>query len=381
MDENESFMRKKYGLTRMPFKIRVATDLELQSWINREEELEKWKKILNDALKTPTSNFLVFIIGDYGMGKTLSLLKIERELAKKDEKFYPIYLNLISEQKPKNPGLDFIFRIIRNIDFDKIKVTEENIDFIEDVFPDVGKVFRKVFFSKNEDEKRIAVPFVRGEITATQRQLKLLEVVRKIDNVDLAKEYLIGILYFLKISGFSTLVVAVDEFEYLFSLVSKSDQSIYLALLRGLYDLPIQVPDKLKNRTANMVLFIGISESGMQRLTELENIEKSTGGPINPLMRRITDKVLLNPLKKDYVRKLIEKRLSLNRVKGMYEKEPLIPFTEDYVDYIYKITGGRPSDIIVRCDHVLDVGLERRISKLTAEFAKEVFKERGFSYE
>jgi hypothetical protein len=237
------------------------------------------------------------------------------------------------------------------------------------------------FFSKNEDEKRIAVPFVRGEITATQRQLKLLEVVRKIDNVDLAKEYLIGILYFLKISGFSTLVVAVDEFEYLFSLVSKSDQSIYLALLRGLYDLPIQVPDKLKNRTANMVLFIGISESGMQRLTELENIEKSTGGPINPLMRRITDKVLLNPLKKDYVRKLIEKRLSLNRVKGMYEKEPLIPFTEDYVDYIYKITGGRPSDIIVRCDHVLDVGLERRISKLTAEFAKEVFKERGFSYE
>jgi hypothetical protein len=29
----------------------------------------------------------------------------------------------------------------------------------------------------------------------------------------------------------------------------------------------------------------------------------------------------------------------------------------------------------------LDMGLERRISKLTAEFAKEVFKERGFSYE
>jgi len=381
MNKNESFMRKEYGLVQMPFKTTIATDLELQSWVNREDELKKWKKILDDALKTPTSNFLVFIIGDYGMGKTLSLLKIERELAKKDEKFYPIYLNLISEQKPKNPGLDFIFRIIRKIDFDKIRVTEKNIDFIEDVLPDVGNAFRKVFFPKNEDEKRIALAFVRGDIKVTQGYLKLLEVMRKIDEVDFAKEYLIGILYFLKVSGFFTLVVAVDEFEYLFSLVSKSNQSIYLALLRSLYDLPIQVPDKLKSKTANMVFFIGISEDGMQRLTDLENVEKSTGGPINPLMRRVTDKVRLNPLKKDYVRKLIEKRLSLNRVKGVYEKEPLIPFTEDYVDYIYKITGGRPSDIIVRCDHVLDAGLEQRVSKLTAEFAKEVFKEQGFTYE
>jgi hypothetical protein len=30
------------------------------------------EKDIDDALKTPTSNFLVFIIGDYGMGKTLS---------------------------------------------------------------------------------------------------------------------------------------------------------------------------------------------------------------------------------------------------------------------------------------------------------------------
>lgn len=379
MNKDESFMIKKYGLTGMPFKTRIATNLELQSWVNREEELKRWKNVLDDALKTPTSNFLVFIIGDYGMGKTLSLLKIRHELAEKEKKFYPIYLSFLSEQRPKNPGLDFIFRIIREIDFNEIRATKKDVDVIEEVYPDVGRVFRKIFFSRDKNERDIAMAFIKGEIKPTQSQLKLLEVVRKIDDVDIAKDYLIAILYFLKVSGFSTLIIIIDEFEYLFSLVPKPSQSIYLALLRRLYDLPIQIPKELESNTVNMVLFIGISESGMRYLTELESAE-STGGPINPLMRRVTDKVPLGPLRKDHTRELIEKRLRLNRVKGMYEKEPLIPFTEEYVDYIYKITGGRPGDIIVRCDHVLDVGLERRISRLTAEFAKEVFKERGLSY-
>lgn len=371
-------MKEEYGLTGVPFKARIAIDLELKSWVNREKELEKWNKVLDDALKTPTSNFLVFIIGDYGMGKTLSLLKITKELVSKEA--YPIYLNLLSEQRPKNPGLDFIFRIIRKIDFDKIKVKKKDVKFVGEVFPDVGNAFEKIFFPENDYEKRLAIAFVKGELKPTQTQLKTMKVLRKIDDVDIAKEYLMGILYLLKALGFSTLVVAADEFEYLFSLVSKPSQSIYLALFRGLYDLPVEFPDKLKGKTANMAFFIGISEDGMRRLTELEDVEKSTGGPIRPLMRRVADKVRLSALSKKYVREVIERRLRLNRVKGKYEKEPLIPFTEDFVDYINKITRGRPSDVIERCDHTLDVGLDRRVPRLTAEFAKEVFKERGFTY-
>lgn len=370
-------MKEEYGLTEIPFKVRIATELELKAWVNREKEVEKWNKTLKDAIKTPTSNFLVFIVGDYGMGKTLSLLKIVNETTRE---FYPIYLNLLSEQKPKKPGLDFIFRIIRGIDLDKIKATKKDTRFIEEIFPDVGNAFEKIFFPTNDYEKRLATAFVRGEVVASQTQLKTMEVVRKIDDVDIAKEYLVGILYFLKTLNFSTLVVTVDEFEYLFSLVTKSSQSIYLALLRGLFDLSIQIPEKLRGKIVNMALFIVISEDGMRRLTELEDVERSTGGPIRPLMRRVADKVRLAPLSKKYVRKLIERRLSLNRVKGKYEKEPLIPFTEDFVNYINKLTGGKPSEIIERCDHTLDLGLERKVPRLTAKFAKEVFKERGFTY-
>ena len=66
LPKDESFMRREYGLKGMPFKIRIATDLQLQAWVDREKELKRWSKILGDASKEAASNFLVFIIGDYG---------------------------------------------------------------------------------------------------------------------------------------------------------------------------------------------------------------------------------------------------------------------------------------------------------------------------
>jgi hypothetical protein len=76
---------------------------------------------------------------------------------------------------------------------------------------------------------------------------------------------------------------------------------------------------------------------------------------------------------------LIEKRLSFNRVAGKYENAPLIPYTKDFVNYVFKLTTGIPWFIFERCDHVLDSGLEKGVLRLNAKFAIEVFKERGYS--
>jgi hypothetical protein len=380
MTQKKSFIEEEYGLTGMPFRTKIATHLELQAWVNREEEMKRWTKVLDDSVRTPNTNFLVFIIGDYGMGKTLSLLKIVEE-AKSNRMVYPTYLNLLSEQKPKNPGLDFLQRIFRAINFKVIKARKEDIRYLQKVFPEPAIIFETILFDSDATTKQLCLAFLKGEIKPTQTQLRTMKVLRKIDDAEIAKEYLIGILYLLNASKFSTLVLAIDEFEYLFSLVPKPSQSIYLALFRGLMDLHVQIPEELRGKVANMALFIGLSEDGLRRLDELEKVETSTGGPIKPLMRRVTDRVRLNPLNKKDSQALIEKRLRLNRIKERYEKDPLIPFTQDFVDYIFKLTGGRLADIIVRCDYVLDAGLERKVPRLNAEFAREVFKEKGFVYE
>jgi len=385
----DSFLVAEYGLKGyMSFKSRSATEDDLKAWINRDEELKKWKKVLEDSRKTPNSNFLVFIIGDYGMGKTLSLLKIKEEA--KERGMYPVYLNFKSEEKTTKPGLDFLQRIFKWMNFKDIKADSNEIDTLIEVYPDVGNVFQKIVKRQRQTElfgntgisriEKLVIPFLGGDIIPSPSQLKDLGAIRKINNVDIAKEYLIGLLYLLKVSGFSTLVIAADEFEYLFSIVRRSQQSIYLAVLRELFDLQVNIPEQLRGMTANLVFFIAISRDGWMHLEDLEKKERSMGGPIIPLKRRVTEMTSLEGLSKKDSRELIEIRLSVDRIKGKYEDKPLIPYTEDFVDYIFEHTGGAPADIIMRCDHVLDMGLEQRIPRLTAEFAKEVFKERGLSY-
>lgn len=373
------FMEEKYGLTGNPFLDDVARTIWLKTWVDREEQLEEWKRVISNAVST-NKNYLVFIIGDYGRGKTLSLLKIVEE-SKKYKSIMPVYLNFKGEERTK-PGLDFIFRIFKNIDFKNLGKGIDKEDIINAInnlpnsFDEVQTILRKIYFG--EQDSKLALYFIRGELKPSQYQLKQLGVLRKIESVDIAKEYLAGFLAFIKNLGFSTLLLAIDEFEYLFSLVPRSQHSIYLALLRGLYDFPLGISKHISiSDIANLVFFIAISESGWNNLRAMEKREASIGGPIEALFDRTDAKTVLGRLEKHHARELIERRLRFNRIKGRYEDHPLIPFTEDFVDFVYDVTNGEPRAIIVVCGQVLDAGLEKGITILDKNFAKKALEERG----
>jgi hypothetical protein len=369
-------MEKKYGLKESPFKQKSSLWEEVPTWVDREKEMKAWNKILDDSVATPSANFIVLIVGDYGMGKSLSLFKINNE-ARERKRHFPIYLSLLGEQKPSKPGLDVMYRIFREVDFSKLKINKKELMYVNEIDSEVYKILRHILFGDKE-LKKLALSYIRGEISVTQSQLKALGVMRKMNDIDLAIDYLIGILFLIKQSGFSTFLITIDEFEYLFSLVPKSSQPIYLALLRRLYDLRTRIPQKLRDTTSNIALFLAISADGERRLKEMQDTEKTTGGPISPLRRRIAFNVItLTSLTQKASIELIEKRLSLNRTTGEFSENPLIPFTKEFAVFIHDISDGRPETIIDRCDNVLDVGLERRIPLLTKEFAIEVLQERG----
>ena len=393
---SDKFLKEKYGLKETvieDFSRDKAEEKDLKFWTDREEEFNDWKAILEKSVKI-NKNFIVFIIGSYGRGKTLSLLKIKDEAEKNfKESIFPVYLSFKGEEKSK-PGLDFIFRIFKSIDFDKLVKNREtdkiieSIDKIPEKFDESKKLLRNIYRYKKQktlleptvlkDEKsKRALYFLRGEIKPTASQLRDLGIMRKIESIDIAKEHLAAILCFMKNLGYKSLLLAIDEFEYLFSLVSKSQYSIYLALLRGLYDFPVGLeisPDNL----ANMVFFVGISEDGWNKLQEIEKKEISEGGPTRPLMRRADLKTILSDFDEKNTEELIKKVLRYNRVTKKFERDPLIPFTKDFVNYIYELTNGLPSAIKVRCAQVLDAGLSERVPLLTKEYAQKVLKERGF---
>ncbi|MCK4321657.1 hypothetical protein KAX08_03970, partial [candidate division WOR-3 bacterium] len=381
----------------------VSRKEQLKWWVNRDNELEEWRKIISQS-ENIDKNYISFIIASYGRGKTLSLLKIIDE-ANKHKKIYPIYLNFKSEEKSK-PGIDFIFRIFRNIDFKNVvegkndDEVREAITAIPAYFEEPKQVLRKIYFGKpftglekhlfkdsekgirgkRSDTSRLAQFFLQGERTPTTRELGDLGVIRKIENVDIAKEYLAATLCFLRNLNFKSFLFAVDEFEYLFGgLVSRSHHSIYIALLRSLYDFPIGIRVE-SSKIVNMVFFIAVSEDGWSRLIEMEKKERSTGGPIVPLLERVDSRTILGVFDTNWTRELIIKRLKYNRMEGKFANKPLIPFTQDFVDLIFKKTGGEQRDIIAMCGAVLDSGLAKRVSVLDKEFAEKAIVEEERRY-
>ncbi|MEX0596214.1 MAG: BREX system ATP-binding domain-containing protein, partial [Candidatus Paceibacterota bacterium] len=300
MTNEDKFIKERYGLKNQnealnTFKIRAAREKQLEWWIDREQELKIWRNIIKESVSL-NKNFIVLIIGSYGRGKTLALYKVVDE-AEKHKEIYPVFLNFKGEEKSK-PGLDFIFRIFKNINFSELiknrtdKDLRNAIGSIPQDFEEAKNILERIVFDepsnsspnlfprKTKSQKtkvrseinKLALFFLRGEIRPNASQLKQLGVIRKIENTDIAKEYLSAILYFVKNLGYKALLLAIDEFEYLFSLVSKSQQSIYVALLRSLYDFPpgrsVETED-----IANMVYFIAISEDGWNSLKEMERKE------------------------------------------------------------------------------------------------------------
>lgn len=366
----DKFMSKKYQLERNPFLDYAAQKEHLKFWVNREEDVNKWKKVLSDALQG-RANFIAFIIGDYGMGKSLSLFKIVEECEEYNG-FFPVLMSFRGEEKPRKPGMDFIQRIFKSIDFNRIKAKKKDVEKLQVISKEAKNIYEKILFGKGE-VKDIALYFLRGELRPSLSQMRKIGVLRKIDDIDIAKEYFKGLLYLLKLTGFSTLVLAIDEFEYLFSLVTKAQQPIYLAALRKLYDLPLRLNgDKL----ANIAFFLAVSKSGAAKLRELEKIEIGMEAAAVPLMRRVSLEKELDPLSKEATKELVAKRLKYNRTKGKFEKYPLIPYTEDFVGFIYKSTAGDPGDIVKKCGHILDLGLKYRVAALNKEFAKKALQER-----
>jgi Cdc6-like AAA superfamily ATPase len=373
-DEIKKYLKDVYGLRGYPFvnKIPIAQNLD-KAWVGRAKEIEKIYEWINIS-KDNGQNSIIALIGDYGMGKSTTLMKITQDAQNK--KLFPVLIDFRSPQRIKNPGHDLIFKIFKNANFTDIHVSHQQLEKLPG-HNDVKNLFMAIFFDDEMKEKAIA--YIKGEVKLSPSELKKIGIIRKLDDIDILKEYLEAFLWILKQAKFSTLVVAIDEFEYLFSLVALKDQPIYLAFFRDIYDMPSRNNSIAEGKSSNIVFIFGTSIEGWERLEKLstgkaKNQSQDAAGAA--LLRRIQDyRILLKPFGKDETEQMIEKRLSISRISGKGSKGPLIPYDNDFVDFIYRETAGRLDYIIYYCHIVLRSGLQEKIQLINAEFAKKALTE------
>jgi len=370
MTSRASFLRRKYRLKKDPFDSRVDLTAPMA---DRREAQQKWTAVI-ERRKGLSGNSLNFIVGDYGLGKSYTLYQIGEQF-KRGKGILPLYLKFLPEDTVQRFGLDFIQRMFRTLDPSRVtrRLPEKSFDKLAKLFPDVVVILEK-YFSGDE----LAAAFLKGERPLTAAELKTLGTRRKLSSTEVAKDYLLAFLYLLRRSKISTLLLLVDEVEYVFSQMTGAKVANVFNTLRDLYDLP-QSPKSLElaQPLANVIFFFGISSAGWTRLNDLERREQRRGGPFQPFLDRKEEVVELQPLNKEEARELIELRLCRDRVKGVLLDRPLIPYTEDFVEYIYQLTRGNPRHVVERCDLVLLDGLRDMVPELNKAYARQVLESHG----
>jgi type II secretory pathway predicted ATPase ExeA len=366
---NKPFLEQVYDLSANPFASRTDPTAEMAG---RKQEKAAWTEAI-ESRKAARANAINFIVGDYGFGKTLSLYQITQQYVT-DPQVLTILMKILPEDKVSKFGVDFIQRILRSVPVGVLRrFGPQDIDALRKVYPEPARIFERILLG-DEDAKL----FLRGEASFTTAQLSRLAVRRKIDRTDIAREYLLSFLFLAKQIGIDTLLIAVDEVEYVFSQMRGANISLVFNALRDLYDLlDSPAARQLPSLTTNIIFFLAISSAGWKKLNDLSRREQTEGGPFQPLMRRFGEIIELSPLNEEETRELIERRLRKNRVTGQYEAQPLIPYTEDFVEYVYRLSLGNPGDIVKYCDYALEEGLREKAKLLNETFAKRAFIAHG----
>jgi len=370
------FIEKVYNLTQNPFANWVDPNVEMAG---RQKERQQWEDIVRRR-KGGHTNVMCFIYGDYGFGKTLTLHKIVEEY-EKDLEMLPVFVKLLSEDRTPKFGVDFIHRIFQKIPERVFKKFDlDHINLLSKYFPEPAKIFARIVLGGEG-----GLDFLHGQRTISAAEMQKFGIRHKINSTDIAKKYLLCFLYLLGGVNRKSLLVAVDETEYVFSQMSGAAIAQVFNTLRDLFDLQtspaMPAISDFPNQPANMIFFFGISTSGWKQISDLGKREQSKPGPVQALTRRLEKEIELQPLDEIETKDLIEKRLSKDRATGNFSDKPLIPYDESFVAYIFEKSLGNPSEIIKFCDFALEDGLIQKVKILDAEFAKRVFADRGLVFD
>lgn len=372
----------------------AAKESELAFYVRRPEIEALWRDDLGRGTQPEASNFMHFVVGNLGQGKSISLLRLnEMVLSDYKGELLPVTLSLIAEDtmKPR----DFLCRLLARIDyadlarrFDPSRLgeaigrippnLEESRVLMKNVLlPRRSVSYEETFFPARQltqevaTETYAAVGRYFSGLSVTQKELRLLGLGHRLDSEETAWKHLAALRWVLGGLGYTAIVLMVDEFEYLFSLVSRNRRPQYVALLQRVYDSCSSSPSM-----AALDSFFAVSAEGWQQLAGLADHEAGSAGPTVALQRRLSSSTLTN-LGSRQMRELIEKRLQADRERPVKSGEEFAPFTQDFLKFVEEETMGVPGSVVKICRKVLDGGRARQVAKLDKAFAVQVLAERS----
>lgn len=350
---------------------------------NRTEEWTRVENLLKSSFSGKGPRILL-LLGDYGIGKTFILEKIYQSLSEdkrvliiRGEVLYEKRIAIMeSEPRWSKFGLDFITRIFDNIDRQKLidAMSKANLTKFRSKFT---KIFQAI--GSGDD---VAFKYITGE-KVPAKILQDYDLSTSLSDSPTGIQLFFEFLRAIKLAGYDNLLVLVDEFEYITSVLGEKKITQILNTFRQIYD-DFGIYDKrYSNNVAKPIFMFAVSPGGWDSLRELDETarKKTGGGGIAPFMERISKKdiISLKAFSLEDSIELVQLRLSEARTKKT--TNPFSPFTKKCIEFVHKVSFNKPRNVLQYCKILLEDASEEGINKIDAADAKRILGKYGISPE
>lgn len=371
---------ERYYLKENPFDIYSHE----HKMADRKDVWDTITKSLESTFSGKGPRYLV-VLGDYGVGKTYMLEQVFKWVSKEQtnvltvysrkDVFYERRLALMeSEPKWSKFGLDLIMRIFDNIEPAKLTSVMKKAKL------DKTSKFKVLFDAISQDDQ-YAFGYIRGErIPATEsKRLGVPPVITDSpSSLTLFFEFLVAI----KSAGYSSVLILIDEFEYL-SMQGEKKITQVLNTFRKIFDDFGDYDGTHQGQVAKPIFVFATSPGGWERLKELQAaaIKKTGGAGIAPFMERVSpkDMITLQPFSSENTLELVQVRLAESRLDSKKTVDALFPFTKEAICYVHEVSFNKPRNVIQYCSILLEDALEKNLNSIDLRDATTILRKYGIS--
>ena len=376
----------KYGLAGNPFPFSGVPDEHPNIYIGQDEVLERINSVLSSTVMSHQSSHLI-ITGSYGNGKshTLKFIKshIRDEFSDKaptkicvgyvsqpGETFLDIYtkfmydlgyrfvkqlsqayLGLVAYQLSKEGLIDAKIRKgqgwkqIENGDVLISDIVPKAIERLNDGIKFVD--FTRAFIAMSYEENSIySWEWLCGEGVEYNKRHEL-SLGKNLNDTNSIRSF--GALkYIMEDLDYSSLVLLIDEFEYIETLPPLKKQKL-LNSIRHIIDM----------NGEGLSMIIACAPEVWQTIV----------AEYHAFSERIAKETNLKPLDQEKIRLLLMSYLNNKRTK---DQNSLLPFTDDSIEEIFQISQGNTRRVISLCSQALDASLQYNKSIVDREIIESV---------
>lgn len=362
----------KYGLEGNPFPFSGVPDEHPSVYIGQDDVLEKINSVLSSTVLSAQSNHII-VTGSYGNGKSHTLKFIKTHLRDQfsERSQTPICVGYVSQ--PGENFIDIYTKFMYDLGYSFVKhlshkylglvafqmskdgLIEEKVRkgqgwkeiekgavLLSDIVPTaIQKLndgikyvdYTRAFIALSYEENSVySWEWLCGEgVEYSKRQE--LSLGKNINDTNSIRAFS-ALKYILKELGYASLVLLIDEFEYIESLPPMKKQKL-LNSLRHIIDL----------NGEGLSLIIACAPEVWQNIV----------AEYHAFSERIGKEANLKPLDQEKIRMLLISYLNNKRRK---RNNTFTPFTEESIECIFMHSQGNTRRVISLCSQALDFSVE-----------------------